>query len=139
MSTFYLQIVDADGRVVQLPAGGSLERDFIQLCTDAILASGAAQIEAACTAALRQALDTAIEECVTAISAHGIGFFKSAPTVQEAIRQGLRATLNREMFVRVVVTQTAAQTLGSTNAAELIREGIRQAMQTLKDRSREAV
>ena len=37
---FLLQIVDRQGQVVRLPAGGQLERDFVEACTDAIVARG---------------------------------------------------------------------------------------------------
>src|ERR1044072_2752476 len=80
--SFLLQIVHTDsGQVVTLPAGGALERDLIEDCTNEILAerNGFQQ--------------TVVDACVAAIVAKGVGWFRSSTHVAEDIRAGLLETL----------------------------------------------
>lgn len=63
MPKFLLQIVDAQRRhVVTLPAGGDLERDLIQACTDAIVAKGVGVFRT--EAQVRTAIDAGITEAL---------------------------------------------------------------------------
>lgn len=59
---FFLQIAYPDGRVVQLPAGGALERDLIDVCTRAIVKRGVGvfKTEAQVTQAIRDGITEAI-------------------------------------------------------------------------------
>ena len=63
---FLLQIVDVrTGDVVQLPAGGALERDLIQSCTDAIVARGVGLFRT--EAQVRQAIQDGMTEAILAL------------------------------------------------------------------------
>lgn len=81
---FLLQIVDTEGRVVQLPGGGLLERDLIAACTAAILQHRG------------QIADTLIEAAVDAIVAKGVGLFTTEAHVADDIRAGLTEILTTE-------------------------------------------
>lgn len=71
---FMLQIAFPSGEVVQLPAGGALERDLIAVCTDAIVAKGVgffvseAQVRKAIAAGFAEALTDLKRESVQAVT-----------------------------------------------------------------------
>lgn len=132
---FWLQIVDKSGAVVRLPGGGALEADLIRLCTDAILTHGAGKLQAACTSAFRAGLDTAIDRCVDAIVAKGVGFGKTSAHVADDVRAGLRDVLGQEVLLTRQVTHVIDEAYSADELRTLIAEGLRQALQSLKDRT----
>lgn len=70
---FLLQIAFPDGAVVQLPAGGALERDLVATCTAAIVGKGVgwfkseAHVRAAISAGISEALTDLKRESVQAV------------------------------------------------------------------------
>lgn len=74
MTVFLLQIVKPDGSVVQLPAGGKLERDLIQVCTAAIVSKGVgfwkteSQVKAAIEAGIAEAIRDLKFETVSVVN-----------------------------------------------------------------------
>lgn len=61
---FWLQIVDAQGKVVTLPGGGKLERDLIEACTERIVTKGVGlfRTEAQVRQAIREGIADAMRD-----------------------------------------------------------------------------
>jgi len=118
---FFLQIADAQGVVVRLPAGGSLEADLADLITDACVGvgvqdwMGGAELQ-------RQFLAAATE----AILAKGVGVFRTQAHVKADIEAGLAETATR------FLTQL------DTDVRPIIREGVEMAITRLKRQARGA-
>lgn len=134
-----LQIVDLEGRVIQLPGGGALETDLVQSCAESILSLGAVEVEAACTAALRAGLTTAIDQCTNAITSRGIGVLRTEAHVQQAIRDGLQEVLAADLLLRVQIRHRVDGSFGEGNVREIVALGLRAAIQRLKDQTRAVV
>ena len=83
---FFLQIVDRDGHVVRLPAGGQLEVDLVEE-----LVSGAVEHSVAVlggSAVRRQFFEAASKR----IAAKPIGVFRTKAQVLKAVEEGLAET-----------------------------------------------
>ena len=136
---FRLQIVDGKGVIATLPGGGSLERDLIAMCTDAILSHGAGEIGATCALALREGLDTAIDQCVAAIVSRGVGFLKTEAHVRQAVRDGLREVLLTQALVTKHMRHQVAAIWDADEVRTIVAAGIASAIQTLKDHTKQVV
>lgn len=108
LPVFKLQLVDAafPYPILQLPAGGTLERDFVQLIASKILANGVRD------ALIQDVADTVIP----AILKRGVGFWKSEEHVIRAIREGIEEAFDNipehpgaiQKFVRQGITDAIA-------------------------------
>lgn len=119
---FKLQIVDRDGCVVQLPAGGSLEADLIATCTAAVLARG--MEDALGGPALQRAF---LAAAVDAILIKGVGLWKTEAHVKRDIEAGLSETLTRFLLL----TERAV--------GPIVANGLQDAIQRLKSETRRVV
>ena len=136
---FLLQIVDAEGVVVKLPAGGALEADLLATCVDTILAHGATTPEASCQAALKSGLAAAVDHCVDTIVARGVGFWRTEAHVAADIRAGLHEALREELLVQLRLKLPLEQSFATPEMRTILREGLRVALQRLKDQTRSVV
>lgn len=130
---FKLQIVDTQGVVVQLPAGGALEADLIERCTSAIAARGLGSAELAISLALQQGVADTIDQCVAAIVTRGVGVGRTEAHVAQAIRDGLRDVLSVDIFAKRQLSWT------SPDATKAIRLGLKDAFTDLKAQTRAVV
>ena len=67
MTLYLLQIVDArePHAVVRIPAGGPLERDLVQVCTDAIVSKGVGFFKT--EGQVRRAIEAGMTEAILAL------------------------------------------------------------------------
>lgn len=128
-----LQIVDSEGVVLELPGGGPLEADLIQACTDAVLARGVGSLPLTLTLAVSRGVNDVIARCTAAIVARGVGLGRTSRHVAQDVQDGLREILTGDIM--------SAQHLSweSREAEEAISLGLRDAVQALKERTRQVV
>ena len=89
---FFLQIVDGQGKVVQLPAGGALERELVQTLAKAVVAETSADFLG--SAAVRQRFFDAF---AALIKERSIGLFVPQRQVLAAVEEAMAQTLTRFM------------------------------------------
>ena len=89
---FFLQIVDAHGQVVTLPAGGALERDLVETIAKAVVAETSADFLG--SAAIRQRFFDAFAALITQRS---VGVFVPQRQVLAAVEEAMAQTLTRFM------------------------------------------
>lgn len=93
---FKLQITDLEGNVVQLPAGGPLERDFILAVSDQIMNDSYLQ------RLVSESISDEVVDMVTdVIRTYGIGLFTSTDKVAERIKSGMRGPLRDQMVIKL--------------------------------------
>lgn len=128
---FLLQVVDGQGVVVQLPAGGSLEADLLETITDAIAARGLGSAELTIGLALQEGVEAVITACVDAIVARGVGIGRTEAHVAQDVRDGLRDVLRVDIFAKRTLAWN------SPDARKAIRLGLQDAVLALKARTRD--
>lgn len=131
-SRLLLQIVDGHGTVLRLPGGGALEADLIATITDAILGNASSTFFDALGAGLKGDL---VDAATAAIVAKGVGVFKTEAQVTAAITDGLSDVIDQH--VRAQRTTLAMNTyVTHGELRQTIRDGIKAAIQALKDDTR---
>lgn len=128
---FLLQIVDAQtGQVIQLPGGGLLEANFLDLCTQAIASKGLGSADLTISLALQQGINETIDACVGAIVSRGVGIARTAAHVAQDIRDGLREVLTTNLMTHRQIAWN------SPDAHQAIRIGLSEALSVLKKQTR---
>lgn len=103
---FKLQIVDQHGTVVQLPAGGALEADFLALCADHLIAGGLEEIDASVTVAqplVDTVLTTAIDHCLNSLVGEAQALFAEQAPIRISLRESWRRLLFADVPIRLDV------------------------------------
>jgi len=138
MPVFRLQIVDHEGIVVNMAGGGPVEADLVQHIIESVLAHGQRVLIQACLQAIRHGKGDMVEAVVVAATRRGIGALRGQAHTQQAIRDALEEAWRSDIRVENLVAMSEEDAWALDPLIRgVVGEGVRVAIQDVKDRSRE--